>query len=41
MSLLCEDVLKDSGVTDLTAYSADGADADLAVDLFVDSADPA
>jgi len=39
-TLLCEDVLKAAGVTDFTPYSAAGADADLAVDLFVDSADP-
>jgi citronellol/citronellal dehydrogenase len=40
-ALLCEDVLKDAGVTDLTPYAADGAGADLGVDLFVDSVDPA
>ncbi len=39
-ALLCEDVLVDSGVRDLSAYSHAGADADLAVDLFVDAADP-
>lgn len=39
-SLLCEDVLLESGVTDLTPYSAAGADAELAVDLFVDEVDP-
>lgn len=40
-ALLCEDVLKESGVTDFTPYAADGAGAELAVDLFVDSVDPA
>jgi citronellol/citronellal dehydrogenase len=39
-ALLCEDVLKSAGVTDFTPYAADGAGADLAVDLFVDSVDP-
>ena len=39
-SLLCEDVLLDSGVTDLSGYSAAGADAELQVDLFVDEVDP-
>lgn len=39
-ALLCEDVLKASGVTDFTPYAADGAGAELGVDLFVDSVDP-
>jgi citronellol/citronellal dehydrogenase len=39
-AFLCEDVLVASGVSDLTRYSAAGADADLAVDLFVDAANP-
>lgn len=39
-SLLCEDVLQSAGITDLTSYSAAGADAELAVDLFVDQVDP-
>ncbi len=39
-AVLCEDVLVDSGVRDLSAYSHAGADVDLAVDLFVDAADP-
>ncbi|MBK5110502.1 MAG: NAD(P)-dependent oxidoreductase [Thermoleophilia bacterium] len=39
-ALLCEDVLKSAGVTDFTPYAADGAGADLGVDLFVDSVDP-
>ena len=38
---LCEDVLKESGVTDFTPYAADGEGANLGVDLFVDSVDPA
>lgn len=38
-TFLCEDVLAEEGVTDLSAYSyVDGAE--LAVDLFVDAADP-
>ena len=40
-ALLCEDVLKASGVTDFSVYAADGEGANLGVDLFVDSADPA
>ncbi|MGK2932214.1 MAG: SDR family oxidoreductase [Solirubrobacterales bacterium] len=40
-SLLCEDVLKASGVTDFGPYAADGEGAELGVDLFVDSVDPA
>jgi citronellol/citronellal dehydrogenase len=39
-AFLCEDVLVASGVTDLTRYSAAGADAELAVDLFVDRINP-
>jgi citronellol/citronellal dehydrogenase len=39
-AFLCEDVLVESGVEDLSAYSAAGADAELAVDLFVDAIDP-
>jgi citronellol/citronellal dehydrogenase len=39
-ALLCEDVLKASGVTDFSVYAADGEGANLGVDLFVDSADP-
>lgn len=39
-SLLCEDVLLEAGVTDLTPYSAAGADAELTVDLFVDEPNP-
>lgn len=38
-SLLCEDVLLDSGVTDLSAYNCT-PDADLRVDLWVDTANP-
>jgi citronellol/citronellal dehydrogenase len=40
-ALLCEDVLKASGVTDFTVYAADGEGSNLGVDLFVDSVDPA
>jgi citronellol/citronellal dehydrogenase len=39
-SFLCEDVLLEAGVTDLDAYNAGGRDAELAVDLFVDAANP-
>jgi citronellol/citronellal dehydrogenase len=39
-ALLCEDVLVGAGVTDLSRYSAAGADAELQVDLFVDEVDP-
>jgi citronellol/citronellal dehydrogenase len=39
-ALLCEDVLVEAGVTDLSGYSAAGADADLQVDLFVEEVDP-
>jgi citronellol/citronellal dehydrogenase len=38
--LLCEDVLVAAGVTDLSSYAHAGADAELAVDLFVDQANP-
>jgi citronellol/citronellal dehydrogenase len=38
--LLCEDVLVSAGVTDLSSYAHAGADAELAVDLFVDQANP-
>jgi citronellol/citronellal dehydrogenase len=37
---LCEDVLVEAGVTDLSKYSAAGPDAQLQVDLFVDAVDP-
>jgi len=40
-ALLCEDVLKAAGVTEFSPYAADGDGAELAVDLFVDSVDPA
>jgi len=40
-ALLCEDVLKAAGVTDFSPYAADGEGANLGVDLFVDSVDPA
>lgn len=40
-ALLCEDVLKAAGVNEFAPYAADGAGADLGVDLFVDSVDPA
>ena len=40
-ALLCEDVLKVAGVTDFGPYAADGEGAELGVDLFVDSVDPA
>lgn len=39
-SLLCEDVLLESGVTDLSAYNCTPGSTDLAVDLWVDSANP-
>ena len=39
-TLLCEDVLVDAGVTDLSRYAHAGAAADLAVDLFVDDVNP-
>lgn len=39
-ALLCEDVLVADGVTDLTRYAHAGADAELAVDLFVEDANP-
>jgi citronellol/citronellal dehydrogenase len=38
-AFLCEDVLVDSGVTDLSGYAA-GDGSDLGVDLFVDSVNP-
>jgi citronellol/citronellal dehydrogenase len=38
--LLCEDVLVSAGVTDLSVYAHAGADAELAVDLFVEDANP-
>ena len=34
--LLCEDVLAEAGITDLTDYSYAGSDAELQVDLYVD-----
>ena len=39
-ALLCEDVLLESGVRDLSVYAHAGADADLALDLFVDAVNP-
>jgi citronellol/citronellal dehydrogenase len=39
-AFLCEDVLVEAGITDLSRYSAAGADAQLAVDLYVDDVDP-
>jgi len=39
-ALLCEDVLVSAGITDLTRYAHAGADAELAVDLFVEEANP-
>jgi citronellol/citronellal dehydrogenase len=33
---LCEDVLAEAGITDLTDYSYAGSDAELQVDLYVD-----
>ena len=39
-ALLCEDVLLESGVADLSMYAHAGAKADLALDLFVDAVDP-
>jgi citronellol/citronellal dehydrogenase len=38
-ALLCEDVLVEAGVSDLSGYSA-GDGSELAVDLFVDAVDP-
>jgi citronellol/citronellal dehydrogenase len=35
-TVLCEDVLRESGVEDLSSYSHAGSEADLQVDLFVD-----
>jgi citronellol/citronellal dehydrogenase len=34
---LCEDVLAEEGVTDLSPYSYAGSDAELQMDLFVDA----
>jgi citronellol/citronellal dehydrogenase len=39
-ALLCEDVLVEAGAADLSRYSAAGGEADLQVDLFVDSVNP-
>jgi citronellol/citronellal dehydrogenase len=39
-AFLCEDVLVEAGITDLSRYSAAGADAELAVDLYVDDINP-
>ena len=39
-SYLCEDVLLESGVTDLSGYSVSGSDDQLGVDLFVDAVNP-
>jgi citronellol/citronellal dehydrogenase len=39
-ALLCEDVLVEAGAEDLSRYSAAGGEADLQVDLFVDSVNP-
>jgi citronellol/citronellal dehydrogenase len=39
-AFLCEDVLLEAGVTDLSKYNAAGPDAELAVDLFVDAVNP-
>ena len=39
-SFLCEDVLLEHGVTDLSGYSVSGSDENLGVDLFVDSVNP-
>ncbi len=39
-AVLCEDILKASGVTDFSVYSAAGDGTGLGVDLFVDSVDP-
>jgi citronellol/citronellal dehydrogenase len=39
-ALLCEDVLVEEGVTDLTPYSVAGPGADLATDFFVDDPNP-
>jgi citronellol/citronellal dehydrogenase len=39
-AFLCEDVLVESGVTDLERYNAAGVDAELAMDLYVDATNP-
>jgi citronellol/citronellal dehydrogenase len=39
-AFLCEDVLVEAGITDLSRYSAAGVDAELAVDLYVDDVNP-
>jgi citronellol/citronellal dehydrogenase len=39
-SFLCEDVLVDSGVTDLSGYAVAGSDDELVVDLYVDDVNP-
>jgi citronellol/citronellal dehydrogenase len=39
-ALLCEDVLVEAGVTDLSSYSVAGPGADLATDFFVDDPNP-
>ncbi len=39
-SFLCEDVLVESGVRDLSGYAFAGADAELQVDLYVDEPNP-
>ncbi len=39
-AFLCEDVLVESGVTDLSHYSEAGAEAEFGVDLFVDDVNP-
>ncbi len=39
-SALCEDVLLESGVTDLSVYNCTPGEVDLGVDLWVDSANP-
>ena len=39
-SFLCEDVLVEAGVRDLSVYSQAGADGELQVDLFVDAVNP-
>jgi citronellol/citronellal dehydrogenase len=39
-AFLCEDVLVEEGITDLSTYAYSGPQAELAVDLYVDAADP-
>ncbi len=39
-AFLCEDVLLDHGVTDLSSYSVSGSDDELGVDLYVDAVNP-